>query len=295
MDLSDLKIFEAIARLGSMNQAAEAVHTVQSNVTARIRALEDEIGVPLLLRSPKGATLTPAGTRLLPYARRLISLDAEARRAARDDGTPSGALVIGTLETTAALRIAPHVADFVAAYPSVDLTLRTGTSAELIEQVLNHQLDGAFVCGPIDHPGLTGDIVFRERLVLLSAPHISSLADALAGDDVRIIVLRIGCSYRLILEALLARRGTVNVRVMEFGTLESIMSCVSAGLGVTLLPKGLIGSVWRDGQVALHDLPHDDGLVDTAFIRRRGSDTSSALAAFLAAVRPGLARAEAAE
>src|SRR3712207_3396530 len=79
----------------------------------------------------------------------------------------------------------------------------------------------------------------------------------------------------------LARRGIVNPRRLEFGTLEAIFSCVAAGLGVTLLPRALLGPVWRDGRVAAHELPPEEAEVETVFIRRRDAHLSSALAAFL--------------
>jgi len=66
MDASDLRIFEAVARLGGMNRAAAALNTVQSNVTARIRALEEQLGVQLFRRTSRGVSLTAAGERLLP-------------------------------------------------------------------------------------------------------------------------------------------------------------------------------------------------------------------------------------
>ena len=107
MDAADLKVFEAVARLGGMNRAAVELHTVQSNVTARIQALEADIGSMLLERHSRGVSLTQAGQRLLPYADKVARLLDDARRAARDDGAPRGVLTIGSLETTAALRLTP--------------------------------------------------------------------------------------------------------------------------------------------------------------------------------------------
>jgi LysR family transcriptional regulator, cell division regulator len=295
MDVRDLRIFEAVARLGAMNRAAMELNTVQSNVTARIHVLEKELGLPLFVRSSHGVMLTRAGERLLPYASRLAHLLTEASRATRDEGTPRGPLIIGSLETTAALRITPFLARFVATHPEVDLTLKTGTSRELVWQVLAHELDGAFVCGPVDHPELERESIFQEELVILSAPNLIALRDYLAGNDVRIIVLRSGCSYRLILEDWLARSGVVGVRHFEFGTLETVIACVSAGLGITLLPKALIGSVWQDGRVTIHALPDAAAHVETVFIRRGDGFRSSALEAFLTMARPALSLLSAAE
>jgi LysR family transcriptional regulator, cell division regulator len=195
-------------------------------------------------------------------------------------------LLIGSLETTAAVRLSPLLAPYVAAYPDVDFSLRTGTTCELVEDVLQHRVEGAFVCGPVDHPELATEAVFHEVLVALTAPGITSLDALTRSGDFRIIVLRAGCSYRLRLEALLARRGVVGVRLLEFGTLEAILGCVGAGLGMTLLPRALVENARRAGQVAIHALPLDEALVETVFVRRRDGYVSSALAAFLDRARP---------
>jgi DNA-binding transcriptional LysR family regulator len=291
MDAADLRVFEAVARLGGMNRAATELHTVQSNVTARIRQLEDELKVPLFRRHSRGVTLTAAGQRLLAYAVRVRHLLDEARRAVEDDGTPRGPLTIGSLETTAALRLSPLLSTYVAAYPEVDLVLRTGTTCELVESVLERRVEGAFVCGPVEHPALEAEVVFREELVLVTTRAVRGLPALLDKEDLKIVVLRAGCSYRQRLEAILAVRGVVGVRVLEFGTLDAILGCVTAGLGVTLLPRVVVGRAAREGQLALHALPPAEARVETVFIRRRDALVSSALAAFLAFVGPALVRA----
>jgi LysR family transcriptional regulator, cell division regulator len=295
MDAADLRVFQSVASTGSMNKAALELNTVQSNVTARIRALEDELGLALFERTNRGVTLTAAGRRLLPFAARAARLLDDAKRAVTDQGAPSGALVVGSLETTAALRLSPILAAFVAAYPAVDLSLRTGTSCELVDQVLDRSLEGAFVCGPVNHPDLLVERFFREELVILTAPGIADFDALAAKPDLKIIVLRAGCSYRLQLEGLLARRGIVGIRLLEFGTLEAIVSCVSAGLGVTLLPTALLGSVWETGRVRVHPLPEAEKWVDTVFIRHREAYVASSLRAFLDIARPALSSAVAAE
>lgn len=286
MDAGDLRVFEAVARHGSMNRAAEALHTVQSNVTARIRALEDQLGTPLFDRHSRGVRLTDAGERLLPYAQRIARLLDEARRAVREDGTPRGRLLLGSLETTAAMRLSPLLASYVAAHPAVDLVLRTGTTAELIAQVLDQQLDGAFVCGPVAHAQLVEERVFREELVLAAAASAGDAMAALAqSGEARIVVLRAGCSYRQRLEELLARRGIARVRLLEFGTIETILASVAAGLGVTLMPRSLVAASRYDG-IALHALPASEAIVDTVFIRHRDSFVPQALVALLEMARP---------
>jgi LysR family transcriptional regulator, cell division regulator len=295
MDAADLRLFAAVARTGGIGKAALELNTVQSNVTARLKALEDRLGTELFERSHRGVVLTAAGQRLLPYAERVDRLLEDAKRAVHDDGWPAGPLMIGTLETTAALRLSPFLARFMKSHPAVDLSLKTGTSCELVAQVLDRSLDGAFVCGPVDHADLQAEPVFAEELVVLTASGISDLDELLRAGDVRIIVLRAGCSYRQIFEAWLVGRGIARVRVLEFGTLEAIVSCVAAGLGVTLLPKALTGAMWSGRRVAAHRLPDGAGQVETVFIRHRDAYATSALRAFLDMARQALADLEAAE
>src|SRR5690606_2536296 len=98
MDASELRVFEAVARLGGMSRAAAELNTVQSNVTGRIQALEAELGTARFRRHSRGVETTEAGRRLLPYALRVAALLAEAAAAVRDDGRPQGELAIGSLE-----------------------------------------------------------------------------------------------------------------------------------------------------------------------------------------------------
>jgi DNA-binding transcriptional LysR family regulator len=146
----------------------------------------------------------------------------------------------------------------------------------------------------VAHAELYAEAMFREELIVLAAPGVSSLAEAWGAGEVSVVVLRAGCSYRQMLEMLLARRGVTVKRLLEFGTLEAIFGCVAAGLGITLLPRALIGPVWAAGQVSLHPLPPADAKVDTVFVRRRDGFSSSALTAFLASATGALRPVEAA-
>ncbi len=281
MDARDLKVFQAVARAGGMNSAAEVLHTVQSNVTARIRSLEQELGVRLFERHSRGVVLTRAGERLLPYADKIDALLREAKRAACDDGTPQGTLTIGSLETTAAQRLSPIVTAFGISYPRVNLVLRTGTNAALIDQVLSSKVDGAFVCAPVKHPELVGNLAFREELVVAAAPSRKSFKDLINATDLKILVKGPGCAYRSRLEQLLSRRGIKPAGQMEFGTIEAILGCVEAGLGITLLPRGLMETPERRGRVSLHSLPGTEGRVEILFLRRRDARSFGALEAFM--------------
>jgi DNA-binding transcriptional LysR family regulator len=292
MEFSDLHTFETVARTGAMNRAAAELNTVQSNVTARIRLLEEDLGAALFERHSRGVRLTEAGERLLPFAKQAARLADDARRAVADDGVPRGGLTIGSLETTAAMHLSPVLTGFVRAHSAVDLSIRTGTTAELIDDVLENRVEGAFVCGPVDHPNIVAETAFHEDLVAVTAPGVDSLEALIRASEVKIVVLRAGCSYRRKLEESLAARGVTGLRILEFGTIETIMGCVAAGVGVTLLPRGIARHAADQGRVRLHALPAREGRVTTLFIRRKDGYRTSAMATFMDYLYPSAQAAE---
>jgi DNA-binding transcriptional LysR family regulator len=284
VDVIDLKVVDAVARHGSMNKAAVELNTVQSNVSSRIRSLEDELGVSLFQRSAKGVQITPAGRRILPYAARLSKLLSDASAAARDDGKPSGVLEIGTLETTLALRLPLLIARFANAWPEVRPVVRTGTTQSLIQAVVDCKLEGAFVAGPVEHPELQAETVFQEELVLVTSRAVRTLEAVRAITHLKTVVFRIGCSYRQRMDSLLSGMGLLAPEPLEFGSIDGILACVAAGVGITLLPRGVVARAWQEGLVAVHEIPPALSQVETVFVRRVDSHFSSALATFLESV-----------
>lgn len=261
---------------------------MQSNVTQRVKALEAEIGTPLFERHSRGMTLTGAGKRLLPYAQRMAALSREAVLAARDDGEPKGPLAIGSMETTAAVRLPSLLADFHRNFPAVRLSLRTATTADLVAGVLEGTLDGAFVAGPIAHADLTATSAFREELVLVSARRWASLAELRAGtpeSGPTALVFRTGCTYRQRLEQIFVEFGWPSAARFELGTLDGMIGCVAAGMGVTLLPRAVVERSAMNGSVSIHTLSPSLARVETLFIQRGGGHQYSALQGFISCLK----------
>jgi LysR family transcriptional regulator, cell division regulator len=257
MDIQSLNTFGEVARTRSITSAARTLHTVQSNVTSRIKGLEDELGTALFQRLPRGMQLTDAGARLLPYAERLQALLREAREAVQDDRVARGTLVIGSMETTAALRLPTLLARYRAECPEVQIMLRTGPTAELLAQLAAREIDAAFVNGPVEQPGFDAHPAFQEKLVLVVPAALRSVgavrkrlsASAAAAERLSALMFRVGCSYRQRLEEVLARLGCAGFSRIEFGTLDGIVGCVAAGLGVTLLPRAVVQRASAAGDV----------------------------------------------
>jgi LysR family transcriptional regulator, cell division regulator len=286
VELTDLLTFSAVARNGGITRAAEELNTVQSNVTQRVKALEAEIGTALFERHSRGMTLTGAGRRLLPYAQRMAALSREALLAARDDGEPKGPLNIGSMETTAAVRLPTLLAGFHRRFPEVRLSLRTATTADLVAAVLDGSLDGAFVAGPISHADLVSTVAFREELVLVTARHIKNLKELRAvtpQSGPTALVFRTGCTYRQRVEQVLTEFGWPSATRFELGTLDGMVGCVAAGMGITLLPRAVVG---RNDNVRVHALDPALARVETLFITRSAAHAYSALRGFVSCLNP---------
>jgi DNA-binding transcriptional LysR family regulator len=277
MDFNELRIFKAVAEEGSVTRAAERLNCVQSNVTARIRQLEMSLNATLFHRKSRGVTLTTAGRVLLDYAERILALVCEAERIVQEREPLGGRLVIGALETTAAVRLPPVLAEYHRRFPSVDLQLVTGTALDLIQRILDFELDATFVDGSVDHPELVVEECFVEENVLLCAAGEDPL---LRERPIKILAFPIGCFYRKQLETWLHKSGFIPYKIMEFSTIETIIGCVAAGMGITFLPRSVLSGNLASDKVAIHSLPAEVSHVTTRLLRRKNSAEPKTLSAF---------------
>lgn len=248
MELAQIRMFKTIVDTGSIARAAEALHCVPSNITARIKALEAELGVDLFFRHGRGLKISPAGEIFLTYAGRMLSLADEARRAVYPDATPSGPLRIGAIESSATSRLPRLLARFHARYPEVSLELTTGTGPQLLDATLNHKLDGAIVAIDVKRPKLKRTSMYREDLVLIAAESLGSIRSAADLQGKSIFMWPEGCPYRAALERWLLSNGQ-SLPIISIASYGTIVGCVSAGAGVALVPKGVFqqyqkGSGW---------------------------------------------------
>ncbi|MDY7511229.1 LysR family transcriptional regulator [Ralstonia wenshanensis] len=282
MELRQLRMFCAAAESGSFTAAAEKVHCVQSNITMRVKELESELRQPLFVRHKSGITLTSAGETFLGYAQRILQLTEESRSALLDSSEPIGNLRLGSMETTAAVRLPAVLTSYREQYPKVHLSLTTGTTAELIKAVESHRLDGAFIGGFHQNPGLLQEAILNEELVLVSSSKYDSL-ELLTTEMTQqtVLVFRSGCFYRSSLERWLHHVGLIPGQILELGTLDGILSCAATGMGVTILPRAVVDHHQSRDRIACHRLPDEFANVVTVFIRRKDSYETAAMRAMV--------------
>lgn len=271
MDLSSLEIFRAVAHEASVTRAAQRLQRAQSNVTTRIRQLEEDLGVELFLRDGKRMSLTERGSEFLAYAEQLLALADEARQSMHP-AEPGGRLRLGSMESTAASRLPALLASYHKACPRVALEVSTGTSHALFDGVRARRLDCALVAagpgwaGELDGSGLRGEPLFREELLMILPAEHPPVHDV---AEVRLHTLAgfaRGCTYRQLAEDSLGTPLTVQ----EVGSYHAILACVAAGACVGVLPRSVLQLL---GTPPLRSLPLAE--VDTWLVWREGYATAA--------------------
>jgi DNA-binding transcriptional LysR family regulator len=269
MDLSDLRIFSAVVREGGVTRAAERLHRVQSNVTTRIRQLEENLGTPLFVRAGRRLHLAPAGHVLLDYADRLLALAEEARNAVQDP-QPRGIFRLGAMESTAAVRLPGPLSDYHRRYPGVVLELRTGNPGVLAAAILAGELDAALVAEPIADARFEKVLIFEEELVIVSGADHPSIGkkDYIPQS---MIAFEHGCPHRKRLEAWYESRGGMPERTIELGSYHAMLGCIVAGMGIALLPRSVLTTFPESKRLKIHPLPRGESHAETVLIWRKGA------------------------
>jgi DNA-binding transcriptional LysR family regulator len=283
LDLDALLIFRTVAEQGGITRAATKLNRVQSNVTTRVKQLEERLGTQLFTRTRNRLALSPEGELLLTYADELLRLSSEAQAAVKS-GRPRGVLRIGTLESTAAARLPAILARYHRAFPDVQIELVTGTSGALVARVHALEIEAAFIAEPFTAAGLETAHAFDEELVVIqprSQPPIRAPRDV-AGRTV--IAFSAGCSYRRRLEEWLGGAAVVPSQVMEFASYHAIIACVAAGAGIAIVPRSVLKLGNAQKSLRVGKLPARTASARTMLAWRAGH-RSIALDALLAEVR----------
>ncbi|MSQ53124.1 MAG: LysR family transcriptional regulator [Betaproteobacteria bacterium] len=270
INLAALQIFKTVAEEGGITRAASKLHRVQSNVTTRIKQLEEQLGTSLFLRQNRKLVLSAEGRLLLDYADRMLRLSFEAESVLRR-GTPRGTFRLGTMESTAACRLPPILSRYHLAYPEVTIELSTGTSGALLQRLRNFETEAAFVGDPFAAAkDLDMQTAFKEKLVLIAPRNFPKIKSAKDLVGATVIAFSAGCSYRRRLEDWLSATEVILQRVMAIASYHALIACVAAGAGIAIAPKATIDAVRVGRELAIYPLPARIANTTTWLVWRAG-------------------------
>lgn len=258
MDLRRLEIFAKVAELGSFSRAAEALFLTQPTVSEHVRALEEELGVPLLDRLGRGATPTRAGQILLGYALRMLALSREARQAIDQfQGRLSGELIVGGSSIPGEYVLPALIGQFKAKYPDISISLLIGSSRQVAEWVDEGRVEvGVVGARPTPRALESRELMSDELVVVVSVEHPWSGRTTVTLAELEaepLIVRERGSGSREALERALAEAGTslAAFRVAgEMGSTQAIKQAVRAGVGISLISKRAVEDECRASLLA---------------------------------------------
>lgn len=286
MELRHLATFRLAATTLNFTRTALLLNYVQSNVTAQIQALEDELGVRLFDRLGKRVILTDAGQRFLRYADQILNLADEARSALSASDEPIGSLIIGAPETLCVYRLPALLRLCRLRYPQIRIQFRPRLAGDLRRQISEGLLDIAFVLDePLQSTSLIIRPLFIEPLLVIAAPEhpLTRAADVgprdLEGEEV--LLTERGCSYRSLFERALAAVGVQPVTTLEFDSIEAIKQCVMAGMGISVLPEIAVKQEIEQGRISVLPWNIPDFQVVTQMVWHKEKWLSPALRSFI--------------
>ena len=238
--------FLEIARQRNLSRAAEALHLTQPALTARLHALEEELGAPLFERSRRGMRLTDAGRAFLPFAERAMeALDAGRSLVQGHAQGTAGQLTIGTAPAVGTYVLPGLLARYVQRFPTVRLVVRTGHSEEIADAVANGELDVGLI-RELRHPGVSLRTLYEDQLVLVAPPgHEVAGRGELDVDglaEVTLILFDRTSSYYDLTNAIFRAAGVAPRSTIELDNIDAAKQMVRRGLGVALLPHSAIAA-----------------------------------------------------
>jgi DNA-binding transcriptional LysR family regulator len=281
-----LECFLAVARLGNLSRAAEEMFLTQPTLTARLKALEEEVGDRLFVRTSRGMRLTDAGRELVPYAERAVGSFEEGKRRLEElRGASGGRLLIGASPGVGTYALPGLLERFAAAYPRVSVSVRTGHSEEILEMTLKEEVQLGLTRA-MRHPEIESLRLYDDELVLVVDPGHrftrKGSADLAEIGEEQLIFFDHDSSYFEQTHALFRNAGIGELRMMEVDNIEAAKRMVEHRLGVAFLPRTAIVRSVAAGNLVLIPVSENPEMSRTIVaLRRRDSPASGPVAAFL--------------
>src|SRR6266850_4969432 len=242
MEIRQLRAFISIAELGTFTAGAQRVHVTQAAISMQIRQLENELGAKLFIRAPRRVMLTEAGEQLLQRARQILrDHDAAIDEIAELAGAERGRLRIGSASAMVTTDVLPKLLKEVRKkHPGAEITVASGTSEALVQQILAGEVDLAFVSLPVEARGINTERLSEDQLVAIASPRHKLAkqrtisAYTLAGE--KLILGERGGNTRRLIDQFFAQAGVTLKVAMELSRQAAIRRMVEEDMGVGIVP-----------------------------------------------------------
>ena len=290
LDFGQLEAFVQVAAHHSFSRAAEALQLTQPSITARIQALERELGEKMFERGGRSVRLTDAGTILLPYAERILQMVREAKESVEEvRSVQAGRLRLGSALTISTYVLPRILRTFHSRYPGVEVMVHTGRSEQVLNMLLSDEVQVGLAHSLV-HPDVETVDLYADEVILVANPDHPFAANRQAtieevGSQPVILADR-GSSYYGLTHGLFRQAGVVPNVAMELDSMEATKRMVEEGLGIALLPRVCLERELKQGlltEVAITNAPAISRQI--ALIYRKSRKRVRTVQAFLEVLR----------
>ena len=288
MELYHLRTFVTVAEEGHLTRAAERLFTSQPAISAHVKALEEELGVALFDRTPKGMQLTAAGRQLLERAQRTLAAAGDLldeARAMQDELV--GEVLIGLNTDATFSRVIETQRAISSTHPQLATIFMSGSSEANLPALRTGKLDAGFVGGLVDDPALVSITVAEEALVVAVPAKLRGQFDAADMADLARqpwIHTSPHCPHYRVMSRLFDAAGCEPKRIVVAEQEDALLAMVCAGVGLGIVRAEKVAAIAeREGSIYALDLPLSPNPLNLVVARKRINDPL--IRAVLSAVR----------
>lgn len=274
MDIADFRTIIALVETGTITAAANLLCRVPSAITTRVQNLESQLGTTLFVRSGRRFLPTNEGQVLYNNALKIIELVTLAEQQMVKP-VPGGRFRLGALDSMAATRLPEPLARLYQQHQSVKVELVTGISRTLLDAVLSHELDAAFIADAPANDRLERMVVYKEELVIIAAANFPLIRSAADLAHTTLLVFSDGCSYRDRLTTWFREAGIRPYRLAEMSSYHAILGGVSAGMGAGVIPTPILDTFPTQELITIHPFDSENSQITTELIWRKGELTAN--------------------
>lgn len=268
MDIENMLAFVTVAELKSVSAAAISMNHLQSNMTSKIKKIENHYRQQLFFRSSRGMELTPEGEKLYRQYKKILLLWDETEQEMNHRELK---LRLGIMQSILSENITKAFSGLYEKYPGMSVALITGSTEEMEGELIEGNIDLAYTFGKSDLQQLHYWPIGSEELVLVGkrAKSAASLAQCLEGETM--LILSKGCLYASILQRMYSAHSIHPASKTEVGVLETLLRLASLGMGVALVSKT---SVREFGITDFMELPQEYRYMDKFLVTRTNYELS---------------------
>ena len=280
-----LKVFRTVAEHLNFRKAAEHLFLTQPAVTLQVKALEEDLGIRLFDRAANRISLTPQGSLLLEYAKKIAALVSQAEQElGGGDGKVSGELSLGVSTTIAQYLFPRLLRAFLDENPRVKFSLHSGNTGEIVQLLLESKLAIGLIEGPARDHGIRTEPFMQDELVLITPPVFESVRLS-RGQFVasRLLMREHGSGSRHVVEMALENAGfklKSFKNVMNLDSTEAIKSAVEVGLGIGFVSRWAISKELELGALKVTEVAGLSVVRHFSLIWRTGPEPQGPAGAF---------------